>query len=100
MTNPVLQSFYIGRALAEGVKEQVEKTVANALSEVGKFDAEQRERLRVFSEQVMARAQQEGGSPTVTSSSSADDLQESIDDLRAEVALLRSKLQEYRNQQS
>lgn len=100
MTNPVLQSFYIGRALAEGVKEQVEKTVADALSEVGKFDAEQRERLRVFSEQVMARAQQEEGSPTTASSSSADDLQESIDDLRAEVALLRSKLQEYRNQQS
>lgn len=100
MTNPVLQSFLIGRALAESLKEQAESAIANALSEAGKFDAEQRERLRNFSEEVMTRAQQE--SPATASGSAAaaspGDLQETIDDLRAEVALLRSKLQEYRNQ--
>ena len=100
MTNPVLQAFFIGRALAEGISEQFESALSGALSEAGKFDAEQRERLRSFSEQVMARAQQEeavsqGTAPAATS---GEDLQETIDDLRAEVALLRSKLQEYRNQ--
>ncbi len=102
MTNPVLQAFFVGRALAEGLNEQVEAVLSNALSDLGKFDAEQREKLRTFSEQVLNRAAQasseRGGSTSPGGMPSSGDLQETIDDLRAEVALLRSKLQEYRNQ--
>lgn len=94
----------MGRAIAEAVSEQVESNVTNALSELGKFDAEQRERLRLFTEEVMARAQRAeemstqgrttGGSAGVQGSS---DLQATIDDLRAETAQLRAELQRYRS---
>lgn len=94
----------MGRAIAEAVSEQVESNVTNALSELGKFDAEQRERLRLFTEEVMARAQraeemstqgQTTGTSTGTQGSS--DLQATIDDLRAETAQLRAELQRYRS---
>ncbi len=103
MTNPLVNAFFLGRALAEGINEQVEAAVSSALSEVGKFDAEQRENFRNFTEQVQARAQQDAsqaGTATTPSSptSSAVDLQETIDELRAEVAQLRATLQVHRNQ--
>ncbi|WP_416676318.1 DUF6825 family protein [Egbenema bharatensis] len=104
MSNPLVHAFFVGRAFAEAVGEQVEITVTNALSELGKFDAEQRERLRQFTEEVMERANRaeemamqdrpasEGYSPR-----SQADLQAMIDDLRAETAQLRAELQRYRN---
>jgi vacuolar-type H+-ATPase subunit E/Vma4 len=102
MTNPLVNAFFLGRALAEGINEKVEAAVSSALSELGKFDAEQRENLRNFTEQVQARAQQDAsqthssqGSGTVVS---PVDLQETIDNLRAEVAQLRASLQVHRNQ--
>ncbi len=104
MTNPLVNAFFLGRALAEGINEQVEAAVSSALSEVGKFDAEQRENFRNFTEQVQARAQQDAsqtGSTTTASGSTAVssiDLQETIDELRAEVAQLRTTLQAHRNQ--
>ncbi len=104
MTNPLVNAFFIGRALAEGINEQVEATVSSVLSEVGKFDAEQRENLRNFTEQVQARAQQDASQTktSTTGSNSASgspvDLQETIDDLRAEIAQLRATLQAHRNQ--
>lgn len=104
MSNPLVHAFFMGRAIAEAVSEQVESNVTNALSELGRFDAEQRERLRLFTEEVTARAQRaeemsmQGrttGSSMGTSGSS--DLQATIDELRAETAQLRAELQRYRS---
>ena len=108
MTNPVTQAFFFGRALAEVLNEKIENNLTNALSELGKFDAEQRENLRRFMEEVSARAEKEvgKGSSTGTGSGSASyngessgDLQEMIDELRAEIARLRAELKNYRNSQ-
>ncbi|WP_199250290.1 DUF6825 family protein [[Phormidium] sp. ETS-05] len=103
--NPIVKSFFIGRALAEMLGEQVEKALTNALSEFGKFDAEQRENLRQFIEEALARAEREAsmtesnqpyGSNSGGVSESAE-LQETIDELRAEIAQLRTELQRYRS---
>jgi polyhydroxyalkanoate synthesis regulator phasin len=105
MSNPLVHAFFVGRAIAEALGEQLENTVTNTLSELGKFDAEQRERFRQFTDEVIERANRaEAGAmqgrttaivPVATPAS--EDLQELIDDLRAEVAHLRAELQRYRN---
>jgi hypothetical protein len=101
MTNPLVNAFFVGRALAEGINEKVEAAVSSALSELGKFDAEQRENLRNFTEQVQARAHQDASQTQAPAGSnpgaSPVDLQETIDNLRAEVAQLRATLQVHRN---
>lgn len=92
------------------------------MSELGKFDAEQRENLRQFIEEVQLRAERasgtttyptatyptpktgnNGSSPNVTtgieidtSSTNSDDLQTMLDRLRAEIATLRAELNKYR----
>jgi uncharacterized protein YceH (UPF0502 family) len=104
MANPVVHAFFVGRALAEAVNQQIETSVTNALSDLGKFDAEQRERWRKFTEQAIAIAERELAAAmqgrTATSNGSANsqpaDLQATIDDLRAEIAQLRAELQRYR----
>ncbi|MEO8891484.1 MAG: DUF6825 family protein [Coleofasciculaceae cyanobacterium] len=107
MSNSVIHAFFVGRAIAQVINEQVEDALTNALSELGKFDAEQRERLRQFTEEVMARAAREAeingqGRTTTTTTSTGfaatTDVQANIDDLRAEIARLRAELQNYRNQ--
>jgi hypothetical protein len=108
MSNSLIHAFFVGRALAQGLNEQLEDALTNALSELGKFDAEQRERLRQFTEQVMERAEREAetamrGRTTTTSTivpfgSQPGDLQATIDELRSEIARLRAELQIYRNQ--
>lgn len=105
MNNHVIHAFFVGRALAQAINEQVEEALTNALSELGKFDAEQRERLRQFTQEVMERAEREaeaavaGRTTTaiVPSGSQPLDLQVTIDELRAEVARLRAELQRYRS---
>lgn len=104
MSTPLVRAFFVGRALAEAIGEQFENSFTNALSDLGKFDAEQRERLRQFTEQVLERAAREEAiathSPTSARTDSSgfatSDLQATIDDLRAETARLRSELQRYR----
>lgn len=100
----MVHAFFIGRALASAVAEQVEQSMTGALSDLGRFDAEQRENLRRFTEDVMARAQQQeaavadnptAGVATATGPTSQD-LQSSVDNLRAEIAQVRSTLQQYR----
>lgn len=106
MSNSVIHAFFVGRAIAQALNEQVEDALTNALSELGKFDAEQRERLRQFTEDVMARAAREAEingqgrttTTTPTGTASTTDVQANIDDLRAEIARLRAELQNYRNQ--
>ena len=103
MSNPVIDAFFLGRALAEVVGEKVEDAYTNAMSELGKFDAEQRENLRAFIEEVQLRAQQssstEAPSSTNTGSSAdePEDLQAMLDQLRAEIASLRAELKKFRN---
>lgn len=107
MSNPLVHAFFVGRALAEAAGEQLENAVTNALGELGKFDAEQREWWRQFTTQVMERASREEelsmqGRAVTTSAivsvpSKPEDLQAVIDDLRAETAQLRAELQRYRN---
>ncbi len=106
MSNPVLHAFFLGRAFAEVLSEKVEESLTNALSDLGKFDAEQRENLRQFIEEVQSRAERDvtqGNTSTTTSNTdngSPVDLQETIDDLRAEIARLKAELKNYRNQRA
>lgn len=105
MSNPLVQAFFVGRAVAEIVNEQLENALTDALSELGKFDAEARERLRQFTTEVMERANREAENATVGRTTTAIvpqgsqpvDLQAMIDELRAEIALLRAELQRYRS---
>lgn len=106
MSNSVIHAFFVGRALAQALGEQVEDSLTNVLSELGRFDAEQRERLRQFTEKVIETAEREaettmqGRTTTaiVPLGSQPTDLQATIDELRAEIARLRAELQLYRNQ--
>ncbi|MEM7757988.1 MAG: DUF6825 family protein [Cyanobacteria bacterium P01_A01_bin.40] len=116
--NPVTNAFFFGRALAEVMSEKLEESFTNAMSDFGKFDAEQREHLRQFIEEVQLRAEQAAGNtPTSSgksnndiktsntyspinidiSSTNSDDLQTMLDQLRAEIATLRAELKKYRN---
>ncbi len=97
MTNPVTNSFFIGRAFAQAINDKVSETLTVGLSELGKFDAEQREKLKQFTQEVIARAEQEIGFSSGHDKTASTDLQETIDDLRAEIARLRAELQRYRN---
>ena len=112
MSNPALHAFYVGRAFAEVVGERIEDTVTNSVSELGQLEAKQREAMREFVEEVMARAEQKDGQPsysseTQTSSSSSrsqttqrspEDVQAMIDELRASIASLRTELNAYKTQ--
>ena len=106
MSKPPVHAFFVGRAVAEALYEQLESAATNAFSELGKFDAEQRERLRQFTDRVVERAnraadeamQTRGTATTITIQDIPPaDLQVTIDELRAEVALVRSELQRYRS---
>ncbi|WP_317135064.1 DUF6825 family protein [Leptolyngbya sp. BL0902] len=103
----MLHAFFLGRAVAEVINDRTERLLTDSLSWLGQFDAEQREALRQFTEEVMARAQQAEatyGSGTSSSSAngaasadSSEDLQATIDNLRAEIAQVRVALQQYRS---
>lgn len=97
MTPSWTQTILLGRAAAEVLTEKANQAATELLSELGKLDAERRESMRAFVEEVNARAatSQSPASP----SSAAPDLQSTIDDLRAEIAETRNELQRYRNEQ-
>ncbi|MBD2298304.1 hypothetical protein H6G80_09255 [Nostoc sp. FACHB-87] len=101
MSNPLLQAFFVGRAVAEVINERLEVALTDALSELGKFDAEAREQLRQFTEEVTARANRAAEAANVGQTTTVGedpvDLQANIDELRAEIALLRNELQRYRS---
>ncbi|MEL6490366.1 MAG: DUF6825 family protein [Cyanobacteria bacterium J06555_13] len=108
MRNSMLQAFFVGRALAAAVSERAEHLMSDGLSKLGKFDAEQREYFRQFTEEVMARAEQEraaagaqttpatGSTAAGASAPDSEDLQATIDNLRAEIAQVRASIQQYR----
>jgi polyhydroxyalkanoate synthesis regulator phasin len=103
MTKPVLNSFFVGRALAQSLNDKLGETVAYTLSELGKINAEQGEKLRQFAQEVIERAEREtaaagGNTTTVSADGRRVDVQETIDDLRAEIARLRAEIQRHRHQ--
>jgi polyhydroxyalkanoate synthesis regulator phasin len=103
MTKPILNSFFVGRALAQSLNDKLGETVTYTLSELGKINAEQGEKLRQFTQEVIDRAAREtsnAGGNTTTGSADGQpvDVQETIDDLRAEIARLRAEIQSYRQQ--
>ncbi|MEL6442029.1 MAG: DUF6825 family protein [Cyanobacteria bacterium J06621_8] len=117
--NPVTNAFFFGRALAEVISEKLEESFTNVMSDLGKFDAEQREYLRQFVEEVQLRADQAAGNVSTPSnvssvnknrsgktpdkinidisSTNSDELQAMLDQLRAEIATLRAELKKYRS---
>ena len=103
MSNSVLHAFFLGRALAEVLSEKIEENFANALSELAKIDARQREQLRQLVEEVQARAQVNVASRNTNTTPSENppiDAQEAIDNLRAEIARLKAELTIYRAQET
>ena len=107
MSKPALDAFFFGRAVAEVLGEKFEDALTDALSELGKFDAEQRERLRQFTQEVEAKAEREAEAGVQVSDTpytargsiqTSVDLQEMIDELRAEIARLRAEIKNYRGQ--
>ncbi|NMG10376.1 DUF6825 family protein [Brasilonema sp. UFV-L1] len=104
MSNPLLQAFFVGRAAAEILSERLEFAITDAFSELGKWDAETREQLRQFTDEVLERANRaaEAADTAQTTgygetSSRAVDLQAMIDELRAEIATLRTELQRFKS---
>ncbi len=104
MSNPVVQAFFVGRAIAEVLSERTERALTDVLSEWGKLEAEARENLRQFTDEVIERANRaaqaaETGVYTTqyANGEAPGDIQANIDDLRAEMATLRSELQRYRS---
>jgi polyhydroxyalkanoate synthesis regulator phasin len=103
MTSPLVQAFFVGRAVAEVLSERLEHTVTDALSELGKFDAEAREQMRQFTDEVIERANRASESAGTgvgvtdmgTTGSEPVDTQATIDDLRAEIADLRKEIRGY-----
>jgi hypothetical protein len=101
MTNPSLNSFFTGLALAQTLSDKLTETLTQGLSELGKFDALQQEKFHEFTKEVMVRAESAnsqgiGNNNTINNV----DMQELIDDLRAEIARLRSELIRYQQSQS
>jgi uncharacterized protein YceH (UPF0502 family) len=105
MSNPLVHAFFVGRAVAQTLYDQLESNLTHALSDLGRFDAEQRERLRQFTDQVIERAAREEeaamqGRTTpagARSGAASADLQATLDELRSEIAQLRFELQQYRS---
>ncbi|WP_373543433.1 DUF6825 family protein [Chamaesiphon sp.] len=103
MTKPTLNSFFVGRALAQSLNDKLGETLTYTLSELGKINAEQGEKLRNFTQEVIDRAAREttnasGNTTTVAPNGQTIDVQETIDDLRAEIARLRAEIQAHRHQ--
>lgn len=116
MSHPVIHAFFVGKAIADITYEKAEDAFSNALSELGKFDAEQRENLRQFTTEVISRAEREmarqtGAGPTTTTTTTTTttspntppqprDTQEVIDDLRHQIAQTRAEITTYRAQKT
>ncbi|AFZ53990.1 DUF6825 family protein [Cyanobacterium aponinum] len=102
MTNPINDFYYLSKALTEVLTEKAEDSLTHILSDIGKFDAETRQRLQEFAQEVKARAekakqQSSNTDTTITVEANTEvDLQELLDELRAEIARLKAELNNYR----
>ncbi|MEM8637536.1 MAG: DUF6825 family protein [Cyanobacteria bacterium P01_G01_bin.54] len=102
MSESVTRAFVVGKVLATVLREKTESAVTNTLNDWGRLGAEQREHLRQFTQEVLSRAEQElqatpvtVANGTVSAAAPKGDLQETIDELRAEIAQIRSALKTY-----
>ena len=109
MSNPLNQALVYGRVFAEVLKEKVETSLTDVLSDLGKLDAERNKWFKDLSDEFQNRAAQElqrtpgtSNKPVTINIDDDDtpDLQEVIDNLRAEIASLKAELREYRDRQS
>ncbi len=96
MSSPISQIINLGQALTEVLSMKVQEGAVEALSELEKLKAEQSERLRQFIAEVEERANQKDRVTTeptqIIITDSETDLQELLDELRSEIARLRSEL--------
>ena len=105
MTPSWNKTLIFGRAAAEILTEKANQAATELLSELGKLDAERREAMREFIDEVNTRANTSqsnmahSNTAQHSNSPSESDLQATIDDLRAEIAATRNELQRYRNAQ-
>ncbi len=110
MTPSWTKTLIFGRVAAEILTEKANRAATELLSELGKLDAERREAMREFIDEVNIRANTVQANTTESkaaqsnaaqssNSLSESDLQATIDDLRAEIAATRNELQRYRNAQ-
>lgn len=103
MTNLIKDFYYLSKALTEVLTEKAEDSLTHILSDIGKFDAETRQRLQDFTQEVKARAEkakQESSNTNTTITVEGNrevDLQELLDELRAEIARLKAELNNYRH---
>ncbi|MEN9216837.1 MAG: hypothetical protein Q6K90_05895 [Gloeomargarita sp. HHBFW_bins_162] len=98
----MVRAFFVGRAAAQALYEQMGNLVGETLAALGRWDAERREALRQQIQQILERAAQEEqqalqAKPTGKGQKPVD-LQTAIDELRAEMARLRTELKRYRQQ--
>jgi len=97
--NPILQILNIGKALTEVLSEKAQVTVTEAISELEKIKAEQTENVRQLIVEVEERANQKTRTTTGPSqiiiSEPEKDIQEVLDELRAEIASLRNELKNW-----
>ena len=98
----MVRAFFIGRAAAQALSEQVGNWIGETLAALGRWDAQQREALRQQVQQILERAALEEQRATQAAPAAkgqpTPDLQTTIDELRAEMARLRSELKRYRQQ--
>ena len=110
MTTSWNKTLIFGRVAAEILTEKANQAATELLSELGKLDAERREAMREFIDEVNIRANTvqantaesnaaQSNAAQSSNSLSESDLQATIDDLRAEIAATRNELQRYRNAQ-
>lgn len=110
MTPSWNKTLIFGRVAAEILTEKANRAATELLSELGKLDAERREAMREFIDEVNIRANTvqantvqsnpaQSNAAQSSNSLSESDLQATIDDLRAEIAATRNELQRYRNAQ-
>ncbi len=110
MTPSWNKTLIFGRVAAEILTEKANRAATELLSELGKLDAERREAMREFINEVNIRANTvqantvesnaaHSNAAQSSNSLSESDLQATIDDLRAEIAATRNELQRYRNAQ-
>ncbi|MEN9208561.1 MAG: hypothetical protein Q6L50_06460 [Gloeomargarita sp. GMQP_bins_120] len=101
----MVRAFFVGRALAQALTEQVGHLFGELLAGVGRWDAQQREALRQQIQMILERAAQEeqkaaqGRTRTAPAPAQPPDLQTALDELRAEIARLRAELKRKRYRQ-
>ncbi|MEN9206318.1 MAG: hypothetical protein Q6J68_02635 [Thermostichales cyanobacterium SZTDM-1c_bins_54] len=98
MKSSLAQTFLVGRATAELLRERLEAFVQDFLAQAGKTVAQCQEQWQNFEQEVSRRAEVIQTLEVAATPEPSQDLQAVLDDLRAEVAQLRSELQKYRSQ--